>query len=91
VGETALMGVIGGIIGFVAGSGAILIFILTYGGNSFGLELDLWQAAGATLQGALLPGVVGLIAAPIISAIAAWLPARGILREQPVTMLAVRE
>ncbi len=91
VGETALMGMIGGIIGFVAGAGAIVIFILTYGGNSFGLDLDLWQAAGETLQGAILPGIVGLFAAPLISAIAAWLPARGILREQPVTMLAVRE
>ncbi len=79
MGEAALMGLIGGVFGFVAGVGFVLIFVVTYGGNSWGLTFPLWSTALAATQPALFTGFIGLVAAPIISALAAWLPTRKIL------------
>ncbi|MEE8392010.1 MAG: adenylate/guanylate cyclase domain-containing protein, partial [Anaerolineae bacterium] len=84
-GEVALMGFIGGILGLVAGAGVSIIFAVTYGGNAWGVpDLNVWDAAWEATQPALLVGLFGLIAAPLISAGAAWLPARSILRGSPI-------
>ena|GEM_PF-577537 len=80
-GEAALMGLIGGGLGLVAGAGIIVILVVVYGGNSWGVpDLDLWGAAYRSVQPALFNGLVGLIAAPFVCAGAAWLPVRSILR-----------
>ncbi len=73
VGEAALMGVLGGGLGLVIGVGIAVILPLTYGGNGFGLpDLNLWSAAAHTAHPALLNGLVGLLAAPLICAAAAY-------------------
>ncbi len=80
-GEAALMGLIGGGLGLVAGAGIIVILAVTYGGNAWGTpDLDLWGAAWRSVQPALFNGLVGLVAAPFICAGAAWLPVQAILR-----------
>lgn len=81
MGEAALMGLVGALIGLLAGAGMTIIFVVTYGGNSTGLtDMPLWSTAFEVLQPALITGIVGLIAAPLIAALAAWFPARNILR-----------
>ena len=77
VGEAALMGALGGALGLVIGVGIAVILPLTYGGNGFGLpDLDLWGAAAQSAKPALLNGLVGLLAAPLICAGAAGLVVR---------------
>jgi putative ABC transport system permease protein len=89
IGEAVFMGAVGGVVGLAAGLGAVLIIVLTYGLNSIGLDADLLPIALASAQAALATGFAGLIAAPVMAALAAWLPARGILRETPIETLAL--
>ncbi len=85
VGEAALLGVIGGGLGLVVGAGVVVIIAVTYGGNSWGVpDLDLWGAAWRSAQPALVNGLVGLFAAPLICSAAAWLPARSFVRGSAV-------
>jgi putative ABC transport system permease protein len=87
-GEAALMGAIGGGLGLVVGVGVVAIIVVTYGGNSWGVpDLDLWGAAWRSVQPALVTGLVGLLVAPIISAGAAWLPTRSLLRGSAIETL----
>ena len=80
-GEAALMGLVGGVVGLIAGAGLTVIYCLSYGGIPFGLvDLDLWNGAWQAVQPALLNGLIGIVIAPIVSAGAAWLPTRSILR-----------
>jgi ABC-type antimicrobial peptide transport system permease subunit len=84
-GEAALMGLLGGLLGLVAGAGITAILAVTYGGNGWGIPgLDLWPAAWRSMQPALLNGLVGMLIAPFICAGAAWLPARAILRSPAI-------
>ncbi len=87
MGEAALMGLIGAGLGLVAGVGATVILALVAGGNSFGVQLPLWPSAWIAVRPALLNGLIGLIAAPLISAGAAWLPTRPLLRAAAVETL----
>lgn len=87
LGEAALMGVVGGVVGFLAGLGAVVIIVMTYGLNSIGVAQNLWDAALASIQPAAVMGIIGFIIAPLIAALAAWLPARSILREKPVAAI----
>ncbi|MCP4535739.1 MAG: FtsX-like permease family protein [Chloroflexi bacterium] len=88
-GEVALMGFIGGVVGLVAGVGITVIFATTYGGNAWGVpDLNVWDAAWEAARSALSVGLFGLIAAPFISAWAARLPARSILRGPAIRMIA---
>jgi putative ABC transport system permease protein len=81
VAEAALMGVIGGLLGLVAGAGITIILPMVYGANSWGFpDLDLWGAAWRSAQPAILNGIFGIIVTPVISACAASLPLRSILR-----------
>ena len=87
-GEAALMGAVGGGLGLVVGVGVVLVIVVTYGGNSWGVpDLDLWGAALRSAQPALATGLVGLIAAPFICAGAAWLPVWAILRGTAIETL----
>ncbi len=80
-GEAALIGLFGSAFGLIAGAGVSAIFVLTHGGNNWGYpDIDLVQAAWRSLRPATLNGLIGLAAAPFLSAIAAWFPARAILR-----------
>ena len=80
-GEAALMGLLGGGLGLVAGAGITAIVAVTYGGNAWGIQdLALWPSAWASVQPALLNGLLGVVVAPFVCAAAAWLPARSILR-----------
>lgn len=90
VGEAALMGMIGGSFGFAAGIGFVVLFVFTCGGNSRGISVNLVQAAWDSVQPALVIGISGLILAPLIASLAAWLPLRGLLKEAPVAILADR-
>lgn len=88
MGESALMGLIGGLFGVAGGMGSVVIIVTTFGGNSWGVsELALWPAAGRALQPTLLNGVVGLIVAPVISALAARWPLQAVLRGTAVSTL----
>jgi putative ABC transport system permease protein len=90
MGEAALMGLIGGLLGLVAGIGLTMIVVLVYGSNSFGITIPLWPTALKSVGTALPTGLVGLIIAPLIAALAAWFPARRILQEKPVEILALQ-
>jgi len=87
-GEAALMGLVGGLVGLVAGAGVTVILAVVYGGNSWGVpDLDLWGAACRAVRPALFNGLVGLAVAPLVCAAAAWLPVRAILRGSAVETL----
>ena len=88
VGEAALIGLVGSLVGLAAGVGITIIFAVAYGGRPWGLvDLDLWKAAWQSARGALTVGAFGLFAAPLISAGAAWLPARRVLRGSAIETL----
>lgn len=87
IGEAAFMGIVGGGVGLLAGLGAVLIIVLSYGLNGFGVSLDLRETAVASATPALITGLVGLAAAPLIAAAAAWFPARGLLRETTAALV----
>ena len=84
------MGGIGGLLGLVAGVGLTLIFVAVNGANLWGVsDLPLWSAAWTSLRPAIFNGCVGLVAAPLICAGAAWLPARAMLRGRAVEAIQV--
>lgn len=88
MGEAALMGFIGAIVGLLAGAGMTIIFVVTYGGNGVGLtDLALWPTALEVLRPALVTGIVGLIVAPLIAALAAWFPVRNVLKGSAIETL----
>ncbi|MBN1888343.1 MAG: FtsX-like permease family protein [Thermoflexales bacterium] len=91
-GEAALMGLLGGVWGLAAGLGLVVILATVYGGNAWGVpELDVWAAAWRSVQAALATGLVGLAAAPLVCAVAAWLPARTILRGPAIETMAISQ
>lgn len=88
VGEAALMGLIGGAAGLVAGSGVTVIVATVMDGNAWGYpHLDLWGAAWRSVQPAMLSGLYGIIAAPIVSAFAVSFPIRFILRNSVIEIM----
>lgn len=88
VGEAALMGLIGGLLGALAGIGMVIILILTFGGRSWGiLDLDLWAVTGRTLRPVLRNSVVGLPLLPLVAGAAAWLPVHSLLRGSAIANL----
>ncbi len=91
-GEAAWMGLIGGGLGLIAGLGLIFVFVAVNGGNVWGLsDLPLWPSAWTSIQPAILNGLVGLVAAPLICAGAAWLPAKAMLRGSAIETLHVAQ
>lgn len=88
VGEAALMGLVGGGLGLIAGVGLTAIFGLSFGGIPFGLmDLDLWNAIGRGIQPVLLSGLLGITITPLVSAGAAWLTSRSTLRDSAIQAL----
>lgn len=88
VGEAALVGLLGALLGILAGLGTSAIYALTYGGITFGLvDLPLWPAVGEIVWPALRNGLPGLVAAPLLAGVAAWLAARAVLRGPAIEML----
>jgi adenylate cyclase len=68
-----------------------VIYALSYGGIPFGLmDLALWPAALQSVEPALLQGLPVLVLVPVISAVAAFPPARKILRGTAVETLQER-
>ena len=91
IGEAALMGGIGGLLGGLAGLGIVVILILTFGGRSWGIvEMDLWAVVGRTLPSALLNSGVGLLLVPLVAGTAAWLPVNSLLRGSAIETLQNR-
>jgi putative ABC transport system permease protein len=87
-GEAALMGLVGGAVGLIAGIGLTAIFIAVNGGNIWGFQdLPLWTATWTSIRPALLNGLIGLLAAPALCAGAAWLPVRVLLRQGTIDLL----
>ncbi|MCB9445594.1 MAG: FtsX-like permease family protein, partial [Ardenticatenaceae bacterium] len=88
MGENALIGLVGAIFGVVAGMGSVVILVTTLGGSSWGVtDLDLWPAAGRALKPTLSNGIVGILAAPLISAWVARWPIRSLLRGSAIATL----
>jgi cell division protein FtsX len=89
MGEAALMGFIGTLLGTLIGIGMGAVYALSYGGVGWGLvDLPLWPAAGETVLPALRSGVIGFIAAPLLAAAAAYPAVRSLLKKGIVTMVA---
>jgi putative ABC transport system permease protein len=80
LGEAVVVGVVGGLLGLAAGAGLVVIFATVYGGNSLGVAgYAPWPAAWRSLAPALRTGLAGLLAAPVVCAVAAYAPAAGLL------------
>ena len=87
-GEAALMGLLGGLVGLVAGLGLAFIFGLSYGGISFGLvDLPLWEAVWEIAPTSINSGLAGMIIAPLVAAAAAYWPSRSVLRGTAIETL----
>ncbi|HVO41484.1 MAG TPA: FtsX-like permease family protein [Aggregatilineales bacterium] len=89
LGEAAMIGLLGGLIGVLAGVGATVISVVTYGGSAWDTSLALWSAALQSARSALLVGLIGIVAMPLISAVVAWIPARSILSHNPIETLVL--
>jgi putative ABC transport system permease protein len=77
VGESAITGLLGALLGLLAGWGTIAVYVLVYGSVTFGLvDLPLWTAVAEVTWPALRGGLPGLIAAPLLAAGAAFLVVR---------------
>ncbi len=70
-------------IGIIAGLGIAVIIPTVYGGNSWGIrDLDHTAAAADAIREALPIGVIGLMIAISIGALAGLLTAQGMLRRR---------
>ncbi|MBF8283417.1 MAG: FtsX-like permease family protein, partial [Anaerolineales bacterium] len=88
VGEAALMGFLGGLVGLIAGVGLTVIFATVFGSNGMGVEnYQPWPAAFRSVQKVLVTGFFGLVASPLICALAAYFPANSILRGAAIETL----
>jgi len=87
--EGLLMGVLGALIGTLAGVGLVVVYVVTSAGAPFGYpDFPAWPAALSSAQPALLRGAVAALAAPFLTAAAAWLPARRAVRGPVMENLA---
>lgn len=87
--ETAFTGLVGGGVGLVAGVGFAMIVVLVYGGNSWGVpDLEPWPAALDVARAALTIGMLGLMVAPLVAALAAWWPARTLTQGTAIETMA---
>jgi putative ABC transport system permease protein len=88
MGEAVLVGLLGALLGAATGMGVGAVFGLSFGGVTFGLtDLPLWWAAGQTVLPALRNGWVGLVAAPLLAALAAYPAVRSVVRGPAISTL----
>lgn len=86
--EAVLIGLLGGLVGLLAGAGLTIIYALSFGGIPFGLvELNLWWAAGESVRPAVAQGAPLLLLTPLLSVGAAWLSVKRTMRETAVALL----
>jgi putative ABC transport system permease protein len=77
VAEAVITGLLGALLGLLAGWGTIAIYTLTYGAVTFGLvDLPLWTAVWEVSWPAVRGGLPGFLAAPALAGGAAWLVVR---------------
>jgi putative ABC transport system permease protein len=86
-GEAALMGLIGAALGVIVGAGLVAIVAVSGSSAFWNVRTNLWRTAIEALRPALGAGLLGLIAAPVLCALAAWIPARAIVRGTPIQTL----
>lgn len=80
--EGMLIGVLGAVLGLMAGVGIVVIYVVVSAGTPFGFpDFPAWPAAIESARPALGRGLLALIAAPILTASAAWLAARRGVRD----------
>ncbi len=88
VGEAALIGVLGGGLGMAAGIGLVVCLATVYGANAMGVvDYQPWPAALRSILPAVWTGIIAGVASPLVCAVAAYLPARSILRGAAVESL----
>ena len=88
LGEAALTGLLGALLGLVSGLGLAVIYAISYGGLRFSIqELDLWASALKTVLAILPAGLWSLLLVPLLSTLTAWFPARYTLKDNPVNIL----
>lgn len=89
VAEALLIGVLGAVIGTLAGAGLVVIYVVTTAGTPFGYpDFPAWPAALSSVRPALLLGAVAALTAPLLTSLAAWLPAQQAVRGPVVESLA---
>jgi len=78
--EGLLVGVLGALMGILAGAGIVLLYVVITAGTPFGFpDFPAWPAALASVRPALGRGLLAAVATPLLAALAAWLPARSAL------------
>lgn len=79
--EGLLVGMLGALVGTVAGSGLVMVYVVTSAGAAFGYpDFPAWPAALSSAEPAVLRGLLAMVAAPALTAFAAWLPTRRAVR-----------
>lgn len=87
--EGLLIGGLGAVFGTLAGAGLVLVYGVTSGGAAFGYpDFPVWAAALSSVRPALMRGLAAVLAAPLLTAAAAWLPARRAVHETVLENLA---
>ena len=75
--EGLLIGFLGALLGLLAGLGIVVIYVVVSAGSAFGFpDFPAWPAAIASARPALARGLLALVVAPILTALAAWLAGR---------------
>lgn len=89
--EVLQMGILGGLLGLIAGAGVSMIYVLAHGGNVYGLpNLPLWQAAWEATWPALKSGLIACLVIPVVCIGATRISCRRILQGPPrETMLEI--
>jgi putative ABC transport system permease protein len=88
LGEAALMGLAGGLLGLMAGLGVTVIYAVSVGGIAYGFpDLNLWGAAWDSVKPTLVSGLSALVLTPLISAGAGWLAVRKLIRGTAVEIM----
>lgn len=90
MGEAALMGLLGGLLGLLTGGGLAAILVLAGDHSAWGVrEAALRPLLRTVVRAAVLNGLAGTLIAPLICALAAWIPLRALLRGSAVDAMRV--
>jgi ABC-type antimicrobial peptide transport system permease subunit len=90
--EGVLMGVLGAVIGLLAGTGVVLIYAVVSSGSPLGFPaFPVWEAALSSAAPALRRGVLAVALTPFLTGLAAWIPSRRALRGSVAENLAETE